>query len=208
MMVYACAQSRHKAPVRALQANKTAKVLCSKCANRTMAFDLNGFLKPDRPKFFLALMVFLVPFPFILSAWDYTTDTPSIIPDIAAPLLLAIAASYAVSCAISQSANLREFFRPAYSKAAAAALLLLIFVPFVVYDKGTWCSPAPCLASDTGTAFSWFFHQSSFLSLPYIYSLDTHFAMPGFTISYIIACALLHFLQPNLAKNGRKKAIS
>ena len=85
----------------------------------------------------------------------------------------------------------KEFLRPSWKKAAVAALLFVLFVPFITYWNGIMCIRAPCPSDGIGSLIMFILLSPTHT----IYSLNFSIALIGLVICYAIACALL----------GRKK---
>ncbi|MFA5930333.1 MAG: hypothetical protein WC861_05610 [Candidatus Micrarchaeia archaeon] len=82
--------------------------------------------------------------------------------------------------------ELKEFLKPSRNKCAAAALLFILFVPFITYWNGTMCIQAPCPSESAGSMLLFLFSGPR-----HIYSLNFPVAMLGLALSYAFACALL-----------------
>ncbi|MCX6771699.1 MAG: hypothetical protein NTX79_06605 [Candidatus Micrarchaeota archaeon] len=94
----------------------------------------------------------------------------------------------------------KEFLTPSWKKAAVAALLFILFVPFINYWNGIMCIRAPCPSSSAGSMLLFA------LSGPrHIYSLDLPIALAGIAVCYAIACALVSFLAKRRGKAVKGK---
>jgi len=81
----------------------------------------------------------------------------------------------------------KAFLKPSWKKAAVAALLFVLFVPFITYWDGIMCVRAPCPSDSMGSLLMFIL-----LSPVYsIYSLNFPIALVGAAVCYALACALL-----------------
>ncbi|MFA6907679.1 MAG: hypothetical protein WC263_02525 [Candidatus Micrarchaeia archaeon] len=96
--------------------------------------------------------------------------------------------------------DLNAFLKPSWKKAAIAALLFILFVPFINHDNGIRCIRAPCPSSSVGSFASWLLFGPWAHSQPaHVYSIDLFIALIGIAVCYALACALLGW------KKGKKK---
>ena len=91
--------------------------------------------------------------------------------------------------------NLKEFLGPSWQKIAVAALLFVLFVPFITYWNGIMCIRAPCPSDTTGSLLMFALLSPTHTA----YSLNLPIALIGAAVCYAFACALLGW------KKGKKK---
>lgn len=91
--------------------------------------------------------------------------------------------------------NWNEFLAPSWQKAAVAALLFALFVPFITYWNGIMCIRAPCPSDAAGSLLIFALLAPTHT----VYSLNLPIALVGAIVCYALACALLGW------KKGKKK---
>jgi len=99
--------------------------------------------------------------------------------------------------------DMKGILKPSRNKYAAAALLFILFVPFLTYDNGTRCIRAPCPSSDSGSLFAF----AMFSPTHVLYQADLLLAAAGLVASYLAACALLQW-QAQLMPTFQKIALA
>ena len=83
--------------------------------------------------------------------------------------------------------NWKEFLKPSWQKIAVAALLFVLFVPFITYWNGIMCFRAPCPSDTTGSLLMFALLSPTHTA----YSLNFPIALIGAGICYALACAFL-----------------
>jgi len=78
------------------------------------------------------------------------------------------------------------FLRPSWKKAAVAALLFFLFVPFITYWNGIMCFRAPCPSDSTGSVLMFLLTAPNHL----IYQVYYLNALAGAFVCYAISCFL------------------
>jgi hypothetical protein len=77
----------------------------------------------------------------------------------------------------------KEFLMPSRKKAAVAALLFVLFVPFINYWNGIMCIRAPCPSDSTGSLIMFLLLAPTHL----IYQILYLNAIVGLALSYLLA---------------------
>ncbi|VVB98256.1 Uncharacterised protein [uncultured archaeon] len=86
--------------------------------------------------------------------------------------------------------GIAELLKPDWKKIALAALLFLLFVPFLTYDNGIRCIRAPCPASSAGSALMFGLSNEH-----HIYSVDYAVMAAGIVAAYLISCIAISMLR-------------
>ena len=85
--------------------------------------------------------------------------------------------------------DLKEFLKPNQKKFAIAALLFILFVPFINYWNGIMCFRAPCPSDSTGSLLAFAIFSPTHL----VYQVLFPIALVGLVASYLTACALMQW---------------
>jgi len=89
----------------------------------------------------------------------------------------------------------KKFFKPTKAKIITAIIILIIFVPFIIYDNGTRCFMAPCPSSSYASIALWLLLSLVSLlarhSFVFIYSISLPILIIGIILSYLISCLII-----------------